>query len=331
MAILNFPVNPTLGQTHVIGTTTYSWNGSAWVIQSKVATFNSTTIQSLIITTTTNAISVSNGGALTVAGGAAIAGDLFIGGSANFSTSSFLSLNVTGTTESNSTNTGALVVTGGIGIGGNLYIGGTLFSQGAPVLTTASFNNTPQDGTDIDIVDVGGGILEFNNISTLQSVTTRGASSNRQITLTNSTISTGTNSGALVVTGGIASNNNVSARSYNLQYGNISSTIQTVSTTSATIIDSFFFSQYRSAKYIVQISEGSSLTDRSQTSELLAVAFNTGTSSLVEYASVFSTTDLGSFDTLMNNIGTDTVVNLYFISNDSVPKTIKIIKTLITP
>jgi hypothetical protein len=81
----------------------------------------------------------------------------------------------------------------------------------------------------------------------------------------------------------------------------------------------------------VQISEGSSLTDRSQTSELLAVAFNTGTSSLVEYASVFSTTDLGSFDTLMNNIGTDTVVNLYFISNDSVPKTIKIIKTLITP
>lgn len=330
MAIFNFPSNPILGQTHVIGTTTYEWNGSAWIIQSKPVTFSSATIQTLTISTTTNAISVSNGGALTVAGGAAIAANVFIGGTLTLSTGSIGRLTVTGTTQSNSTTTGALTVVGGLGIGGNLYIGGTLFSQGAPVLTTASFNNTPQDGTDIDIVDVGGGILEFNNISTLQSVTLRGSTTNRQISITNTTVSTSTNTGALIVSGGISSNNNISAISFNLLYGNVSSSIISVSTTAATIIDSYWFSQYRSAKYIVQISEGTSSTHRSQTSELLTVAFNTGTSSLVEYATVFSTVDLGSFDTLMTNEGTDTRVSLYFISNDSITKNISIVKTLIS-
>jgi hypothetical protein len=337
MPILNFPSNPSIGQTHVIGTTTYQWNGSAWVIQSKVATFNSTTVVSLTVTTTTNAVSVSSGGALTVAGGGAIAGNLYVGGNIvnsggqlSSTTGTFGRVIINGGTQSNSTNTGALTVVGGIGISGNLFIGGTLFSQGAPVLTTASFNNTPQDGTDIDIVDVGGGILEFNNISTLQSVTLRGSTTNRQISITNSTASTSTNSGALTVSGGVGVNGNVSALGLNLAQGNVSSSIQTVSTTSATIIDSYYFSQYRSAKYIVQISEGTGLSDRSQTSELLTVAFNTGTSSLVEYATVFSSVDLGSFDTLMNNIGTDTVVSLYYIANDSTPKTIKIIRTLIS-
>jgi hypothetical protein len=335
--MFNFPSNPSIGQTHTIGSTTYQWNGSAWIILSKLATFNSTTVLSLTVSTTTNAVSVSNGGALTVAGGAAVAGNLYVGGNIvntggqlSLATGSFITSFVTGATQSNSTNTGALQIVGGVGIGGNLYIGGTLFSQGAPVLTTASFNNTPADGTDIDVVDVGGGILEFNNISTLQSVTLRGSTTNRQINLTNTTASTGTTSGALIVSGGVGVSNNVSAQGYNLIYGNITSSIKTVSTTSATIIDSYWFSQYRSAKYIIQIDEGTSSTHRSQTSELLTVAFNTGTSSLVEYANVFSTIDLGSYDTLMTNVGTDTSVNLYFISIDAVPKTIKIIRTAVS-
>jgi len=336
MAIFNFPTSPTIGQTHVIGTTTYVWNGSAWVIQSKVSSFNSTTVQSLTISTTTNAISVTTGGALTVAGGAAIAGNLYVGGTIvntggqiNLSTGTFSRISITGTTQSNSTTTGALTVVGGLGIGGNLYIGGTLFSQGAPVLTTASFNNTPADGTDIDIVDVGGGVLEFNNISTLQSVTTRGSTTNRQLSITNNTVSTSTNSGALIVSGGIGSNDNVSALGFNLKYGKVSSSVVTVSTTSATIIDSYYFSQHRSAKYIIQISEGNSSTHRCQTSELLTVAYNTGTATVVEYATAFSTIDLGSFDAIMTNIGTDTTVNLYYIPIDSISKTINIIKTLV--
>ena len=51
---------------------------------------------------------------------------------------------------------------------------------------------------------------------------------------------------------------------------------------------------------------------------------------MVEYATVFSTADLGNFSALMTNIGTDTVVSLYYIAADTIPKTIKIFRTAIS-
>lgn len=334
MPVYNFPSNPTIGTTYAVGTTIYQWNGSAWLINSKPSTFNTTTVLSLFVTTSTNATSANTGGAMTVVGGAAIGRDLYVGGNiigkiVTTSTSNFTKIVVNGGVQSNSTTTGDITVTGGVGVAGNLYIGGTLFAQGAPVLTTASFNNTPADGTDIDVVDIGGGILEFNNISTLQSVTSRGSTTNRQITISNTTVSTSTNTGALIVSGGIGSNNSVSANGFNLPYANQSTSITSVSTTSPTVIDSYYFSQYRSAKYIIQVDEGTSVSQRCQTSEILTVAFNTGTASVVEYATVFSTADLGNFSALMTNIGTDTVVSLYYIAVDSIPKTIKLFRTAI--
>lgn len=335
MPVYNFPSNPTIGTTFAVGTTIYQWNGSAWAINSKPSSFNTTTVLSLLVTTSTNATSINTGGAMTVVGGAAIGRDLYVGGNiigkiASTSTSNFTKIIVNGGVQSNSTTTGDITVTGGIGIAGNLYIGGTLFSQGAPVLTTASFNNTPADGTDIDVVDIGGGILEFNNISTLQSVSSRGNTTNRQILLTNTTVSTGTNTGALVVSGGIGANGAINANSLGLQYASQSTSITSIATTSPTVIDSYYFSQFRSAKYIIQVDEGTSSTHRCQTSELLTVAFNTGTASVVEYATVFSTADLGNFSALMTNIGTDTVVSLYYIAADVIPKTIKIFRTAIS-
>lgn len=335
MPVYNFPSNPTIGTTYAVGTTIYQWNGSAWLINSKPSTFNTTTVLSLLVTTSTNATSVNTGGAMTVVGGAAIGRDLYVGGNiigriASTSTSNFTKIVVNGGVQSVSTTTGDITVTGGIGIGGNLYIGGTLFSQGAPVLTTASFNNTPADGTDIDVVDIGGGILEFNNISTLQSVTVRGSTTNRQITITNTTVSTGTNTGALIVSGGIGSNGSINANTFSLPHASQYTTVTNVATTSPTVIDQYYFSQFRSAKYIIQVDEGTLITHRCQTSELLTVAFNTGTASVVEYATVFSTADLGNFSALMTNIGTDTVVSLYYIAADTIPKTIKIFRTAIS-
>lgn len=103
----------------------------------------------------TNATDVSNGGSLTVAGGASIAGDLIVGGSILYSnaaqaSSTFAYLTLTATDQSTDVGNGALVtfggisiqttadatsatagygltVAGGVGIGSSLYVGGNSY------------------------------------------------------------------------------------------------------------------------------------------------------------------------------------------------------------
>ena len=75
----------------------------------------------LSINALTNATSVSNGGALTVAGGAAIAGDLIVGGTISYSnaaaaSSTFAYLTLSATDQSIDIANGALVVVGGISV-----------------------------------------------------------------------------------------------------------------------------------------------------------------------------------------------------------------------
>jgi hypothetical protein len=80
MTNLNFPTNPTIGQTHTVGSKTYIWNGSAWIVSSTnsiVAT--SGTFQTVVITGNNDADNTFTG-ALVVAGGAGIGGDVYIGG-----------------------------------------------------------------------------------------------------------------------------------------------------------------------------------------------------------------------------------------------------------
>lgn len=341
MALLNFPENPTIGQEHTIGTKTYYWNGDAWILGPAPGTFTSIVGQYIILTTTTNAVSLSTGGGLTVAGGAAIAGDLYVGGSIvglstgtgggagtiTAGTATFAKVTVNGGVQSFSTNTGDLQVTGGIGVGGNVFIGGTLFSQGAPVLTTASFNNTLADGVDIDIVDVGGGLLEFNNTSTLQTVTSRGNTTTFNIKILDTTQSTSTDTGALVVAGGIGAGGRITGESLRISDAIYDSTVQTVNSTVATIIDQFSFNDFRSAKYLIQVDEGILTNQRAQVTELLTLVSNTGTVIITEYGSVMTNGDLGNFDATVVNEGTDTVVRLYFLATDSTPKTVKVLRT----
>lgn len=108
----------------------------------------------LVVSTTATVLGHQNSistttGALVVAGGAGIAGNLYVGGTIN-ATKLVVELTtvtqtlvrspdkfeITNTTASTSTTTGALVVCGGVGIGGALNVGQTSNFQG-----TATFYN----------------------------------------------------------------------------------------------------------------------------------------------------------------------------------------------
>lgn len=242
---------------------------------------------------------------------------------ANATTAVFGTVFVTSTTNAVSTGTGALVVTGGASIGGDLYIGGTLYSSGSPVLTTSSFNATIQDGIDIDIVDVGGGVLEFNNISTLQTVTGRGNSSTFQIILQNTTQSTSTTSGALIISGGIGVGKRVNCESLQIADAVFDSTQTVVNTTATTAIDTYSLTQFRSAKYLVQIDEGIGANADFELREILLVADNNNRVWATEYGVVTSNGDLGTFAA---EVSAGNVI-LYFTAFAATNKTIKVLRT----
>lgn len=79
MADLNFPPNPTVGDTYSIGSRTWVWNGTAWQLQTAVQNLDPFTVKTLIITSSTNSTS-TNSGAVIIEGGVGIGGDLWIGG-----------------------------------------------------------------------------------------------------------------------------------------------------------------------------------------------------------------------------------------------------------
>ena len=204
-------------------------------------TIEYTTITTTVVVTddiiktvnTTSSIGTTTG-ALVVGGGVGIGGNLYIGGLINIgqtstilgseiittatignyasnsnasstgTTSSFLISNLTAST---STNTGALIVTGGMGIGGALYVNTTSFIAGAEIITSATINifaskTTIVAGTDTAISTSTGEVTIWTT-STLQSVTNRGNSTTNVILINNFTNSTGTNTGALIVGGGV--------------------------------------------------------------------------------------------------------------------------------
>lgn len=217
MSGFNFPPNPSPGDTWTVGSTTYVWNGNAWLVQSS----NTSNVNSLTVYQTL------------------IAGKVI----------------VTSTEEINTGTTinGALQVYGGAWIDKSLYVGGILYASGGQVLTTSSFAGTVQDGVDIDIVESTGTdsttILTWNNISTLQSVTTRGATTNRQISFLNTSESTSTTTGAIIISGGVGVGKRVTCESLRIADSVFDSTQTLVNTTAATQIDSYSTSSFRSAKY----------------------------------------------------------------------------------
>jgi hypothetical protein len=135
-------------------------------------------------------------------GGLGIVGDTYLNGNINISGQQFIN----NAAPASSTQSGALTILGGAGIGQNLYVGNLIFSQGAGVITTATLGNYGVAaifaGTDT-AVSASTGSVTIWNTSNLQTITSRGNTTNQTISITNSNASINTNSGALVVSGGV--------------------------------------------------------------------------------------------------------------------------------
>ncbi len=117
--------------------------GSNTTLIGNSATTNTRIMGALDLPSTTSSTSTATG-ALTVGGGAGIAGALNVGGA----TTLVGSTTISSTTTSSNTTTGALKVAGGAGIVGNVNIGGTLGVTGASTLAAltttgaATFSST---------------------------------------------------------------------------------------------------------------------------------------------------------------------------------------------
>ena len=285
---LNFPPNPNIGDTHVVGTKTYVWSGSAWLVAAVAQNFNN-----LLVTTSTNATS---------------------------------------------TNSGAVQIVGGLGIGKDLWIGGTIYSGNVPVLTTSSLGGSVFGGNDITITSTGttsSSFLRFDNTSTLQTVTNRGQTTTNALFFSNVTESVSTSTGALVVAGGIGVGKRVNCESLRIADSIFDSSLITVSTTATTLVDSFLSTEFRSAKYFIQISSGGGAghtlsTATFQAVELILITDNVGTVYATEYGlvstgGVSGGAVLGSFTADLSII--DNTARLYFTPNAATNKTIKVLRT----
>jgi len=317
------------------------WSGSAWIISSSQSnvTGNVATFTGIVYITTITQSTSTDTGALVVYGGVGVGGNVNIGGTLNvlgnivgvgtgtaisLTTGTFETIIVTSTTNAVNTMSGALQVVGGVGIGGDVYIGGNFYSGGGTVLTTASFSAFLNQGDDIRLdVVTATSVVIINNTSTLQSVTTRGSTTTQKITILNATASTSTNTGAVVVTGGIGIGGRLNAESVRIADSVFDSTQTLVNTTSSTIIDTFSITDFRSAKYLIQIDEGTGAGADFELIEILLVGDNSGNVYATEYGVVTSNGYLGDF----NAEFTGTTVSLYFTAYAVTNKTVKVLRT----
>lgn len=150
------------------------------------------------------------------------------------------------------------------------------------------------------------------------------------IIVSNTSTSSSPSTGALVVAGGAGIVGNLYVGGQIISAGGtISNSILNytsfpITTTAITMIGSFSISQYRSAKFIIQIKD---TTPSFQVSEILLLAISigttsgTGVTSLAEYAVLTSDAVLGDFSA---DIQSDGVVRLYLTSYNATNKTVNV-------
>ena len=256
-------------------------------------------------------------------------------------------ISITNGTVSTSTSTGALQVKGGVGVGGDIWAG-TIYSNGSRVVSlnnipiyggtgvAVSINTSTGDvtltnigvtslvaGTDIT-VSTSTGTVTIADTSTLDSVTGRGATATHAISITDTTISAGTNSGALSVAGGVGvgGNLNIGGNVTIAQPIIYNQTPISVGNSVSVVLDSFDTTQYRVAKYIISVTDN--VNGLYQATEILLV--QDGTRVAIEQTSVFASGDnILTFSTLI--LGT--TVYLRGIGTSSVNNSVKIQTTYI--
>jgi hypothetical protein len=231
---------------------------------------------------------------------------------------------VTTSTNATSTNSGAVQIVGGLGVGGDLWIGGTLYSNSQPVITTATLGASIFGGNDITVTSTGttsSTFLRFDNTSTLQTVTNRGFTTTNRIFISNTTESTTTNTGALVVSGGIGVGKRVNCESLRIADSIFDSTEVAISTTASVVIDSFLSTDFRSAKYFIQISSGGTAFSAVE----INLIHHSNTVYSTQYGLVNTGGTLGSFTADLSIV--DSIVRLYFTASAATNKTIKVLRT----
>jgi len=167
MTGFTFPSNPNIGDTYVLGTRTYAWNGISWAIQTQnssvITVLTATGVVSF--TTSTQSTGTSTGG-LIVVGGVGVGGSINVGNT--------------------STVLGAEIITTATL---NKYVLKPIFVAGTGTAITTSTDGVNETVT-------------IWNTATLQIVTNQGSTTTNVITIQNSSTASGVGTGALIVTGG---------------------------------------------------------------------------------------------------------------------------------
>lgn len=203
---------------------------------------------------------------------------------------------------------------------------GPALSALATTMTGAGSGFLRKNGQDTYTLDTNTYLTAESD--TLSTVTGRGATSSTAITLTNTTESTTSATGALILNGGLGVAKNITTKAavkYNnssdAQISETSANSATVSTTSVTAVDTWAVATYRSARYLVQITQGSAY----QVSEVL-VLHNGTTTTMTEYAVLESNSALGTFTSDVSAGNARLLVTM----GSATSATIKIHRTLIT-
>jgi hypothetical protein len=250
-------------------------------------------------------------------------------------------LTISDTTNANTYTNGALVVKGGVGIGGDLWVNGTFYAAGHAVLTTATFGAVVVAGQDIDVTfATGTNYLIIDNVSTLETVTSRGPSTPYQVFFNNTTNSTSTTTGGVVIAGGLGIGEDVfvegrvNAESVRIVDAIFDSTKTIVNTSATTVIDTYSLSDFRAAKYLIQIDEGSGGSANFESTEIMLLVDNNGNVFLTQYATLSSISlgngqfgTLGEFSANSTVIGGDLKVYLYFTAKEATNKTVAVLRT----
>lgn len=258
-------------------------------------------------------------------------------------------IHLTNTASSTSSIAGnALVVAGGIGA--SVVYADQLFANNQTVITTGTLEAiitagdgisvTPSgteliiantgviaisSGTDISLTLTGTGRYTINDTSTLQSVTGRGGSTSNAINITNTTASTNTSTGALKVSGGVGVGGNINAGG-TVGFGPAAqaASYSSVSTNTAALInlDSYVAADYRTAKYVVQVVDGTKV----QATELLVFHDDTN-AYIIRYAIGYSQDEMGEWDATLSG---GTVTLQFTPSYNPTALTVKTLRTVIS-
>lgn len=144
------------------------------------------------------------------------------------------------------------------------------------------------------------------------------------------TTSTSTDTGALTVAGGAGFGAGVfvagrlTSESVQIAESVFDSTQTTTTSTGVVVIDEYSVDQYRGAKYLIQIDEGTGVGANFQLSEMLLLVNNNAQVYLTEYAYLKPSGALGVFGA---QVGVDNVLRLQFSATTATNKVINVLRT----